>query len=85
MDFDEASPVFNPQASKTMTQSLRTTLRPLIAAPSRPPAPQQLSISFESAVLQELSSIERASVVAQLAFLLLQAAGLDAGGNDDEL
>lgn len=68
-----------------MTQSLRTTLKPSIAVPSRPPAPQQLSMSFESAVLQELSSIERASAVAQLALLLLQAAGLNAGGDDGEL
>lgn len=68
-----------------MTQSLRTTRKPSIAVPSRPPAPQQLSMSFESAVLQELSSIERASAVAQLALLLLQAAGLDAGGDDGEL
>lgn len=85
MDFDEASPVFNPQASNTMTQSLRTKLGPPIAVPSRPPALQQLSMSFESAVLQELSSLERASVIAQLAFLLLQAAGLDVGGDDGEL
>lgn len=68
-----------------MTQSLRTKLKPSSAGPSRPPAPQQLSMSFESAVLQDLSSIERASVVAQLALLLLQAAGLDAGADDDEL
>lgn len=47
-----------------MTQSLRTTRKPSIAVPSRPPAPQQLSMSFESAVLQELRSIERTSAVA---------------------
>ena len=42
-------------------------------------------MSFESVVLQELSSIERASAVEQLALLLLQAAGLHAGGDDGEL
>ena len=65
-----------------MTQSLRTTRKPSIAVPSRPPAPQQLSMSFESAVLQELRSNQRGRT---LALLLLQAAGLDAGGDDGEL
>lgn len=68
-----------------MTQSLRTKLKVASVVPSHPPAPQQLSMSFESAVLQELSSIERASAVAHLALLLLQAAGLDAGSDDGEL
>lgn len=68
-----------------MTQPLRTKLKASIAVPSRPPAPHQLSMSFESVVLQELSSIERASAVEQLALLLLQAAGLHAGGDDGEL
>lgn len=76
--------MFNPQASNPMTQSLRTKLTPSITVPLRQPPPQQISMSFESVVLQELSSIERASVVAQLALLLLQAAGLDAGGDDGE-
>ena len=68
-----------------MTQSLRTTRKPSIAVPSRPPAPQQLSMSFESAVLQDLTSSERASVVTQLAILLLQRAGQAAGSDDGEL
>lgn len=67
-----------------MTQSIRTKLKAASAVPSHPPTPKQLSMSFESAVLQELSSIERASVVGQLSLLLLQAAGLNAGGDDVE-
>jgi hypothetical protein len=42
-------------------------------------------MSFESELLQDLTSTERASVVAQLAVLLLQAAGQDVGGDDGEL
>ena len=68
-----------------MTQSFRTKLKAVSAVPAHPPTPQQLSMSFESAVLQELSSIERASAVAQLALLLLLAAGLDARSDDGEL
>lgn len=68
-----------------MNQSLRTQLKPSIARPPRPRAPQQLCMTFESSVLQELTSTERASVVTQLALLLLQAAGMDAGDDDGEL
>lgn len=60
-DFDEASPVFKLQTNNPMTHCLRTKVKPLIAVPSRPPAPQQLSMSLESAVPQEQSSIERAA------------------------
>jgi hypothetical protein len=85
LDFDEASPVFNPQASNPMTQSLRTTRKPSIAVPSRPPAPQQLSMSFESRRAAG-TEIDRANQRGRtLALLLLQAAGLDAGGDDGEL
>jgi hypothetical protein len=85
LGFDEASPVFNQQARSPMTQSLHTKPKPSIALPSRPRAPQQLPMTFESTVLQELTSSERASVVAQLALLLLQAAGMGAGDDDGEL
>lgn len=68
-----------------MTQSLHTKPNPSIALQSRPRAPQQLPMTFESTVPQELTSSERASVVAQLALLLLQAAGTDAGDEDGEL
>jgi len=43
-------------------------------------------MAFESSVLQDMDPSERANVVAQLATLLLQAAGVQAAGsNDDEL
>ena len=43
-------------------------------------------MAFESTVLQDMNPSERANVVAQLAILLLQAAGVQAtGSNDDEL
>ena len=43
-------------------------------------------MAFESPVLQEMDPSERANVVAQLAILLLQAAGVQAAGsNNDEL
>ena len=65
-----------------MTLLPRTKRVPLISAPPRPPAPRQLSMVFESAVLQDLTSSERASVVTQLAILLLQRAGQAAGSDD---
>lgn len=68
-----------------MTQSLHTKLKPSIARLPRPRAPQQLPMAFESTVLQELTSSERASAVAQLALLLMQAAGMGAGDDDGEL
>ncbi|MCM2330972.1 MAG: hypothetical protein NDI70_06720 [Pseudomonas sagittaria] len=68
-----------------MNHSLRTKLKPSIAQTPRPRVPQQLPMVFESAVLQELTSGERANVVAQLALLLLQAAGMGAGDDDGEL
>jgi hypothetical protein len=41
---------------------------------------------FEAAVLQDMDPNERASAVTQLAILLLEAAGVQAAGsNDDEL
>jgi len=67
-----------------MTQSPRAKRMPLISAPPRPTVPRQLSMAFESAVLQDLTSSERASLIAQLATLLLQAAGQAAGGDDGE-
>jgi len=65
-----------------MIQTPRTRLVPSI--PTSPPsvAPRQFSLVFESVVLQALTSSERASVIAQLAILLLQAAG-QAVGDDD--
>lgn len=48
-------------------------------------APRQMSMTFESAVLQDLSTSERTRVVVQLASLFLQAAGRPTGDEDDEL
>jgi hypothetical protein len=42
-----------------------------------------LSMAFESPVLQGISESERASAIAQLATLLLQAAGVQQTGADD--
>jgi len=55
---------------------------PSISAPLQSAAPRQMCIAFESAVLLDLTSSERASVITQLASLLVQAAG-QAGGDDD--
>lgn len=51
--------------------------------PTAPVSQRQLSMAFESPVLQGMSSSERANAVAQLAILLLQAAGVQRTGADD--
>ena len=43
----------------------------------------QLSLTFESPVLQGMSPSERTNAIAQLAILLLQAAGVQQTGADD--
>ena len=56
------------------------------SASLQPYPPRQLSMTFESPVLQDKDSNERAAVVAQLATLLLQAAGIQTERNvHDEL
>lgn len=50
----------------------------------QPRAPHQLSIGFESTVTLDLSDSERARATAQLATLLMQAAGMAAGGEDGQ-
>lgn len=57
-----------------MTSSPRSPL--MLPAPPTPTAPRQLSITFESPVLQGMNPTQRASAVTQLAILLLQAAGV---------
>lgn len=52
------------------------------STPRPPQAQRQLSIAFESPVLQDLEPSERTAVVAQLALLLLQAAGVQPTGAD---
>ena len=55
-----------------------------VSAPRPPQAQRQLSIAFESPVLQDLDPSERNKVVMQLALLLLQAAGIPAAGGDHD-
>ena len=45
---------------------------------------RQLSLTLESPVLQDMDPSERAAVVAQLATLLLQAAGLQTERNEHD-
>ena len=69
-----------------MAHALRPRRLLTTSAPPQPQAQRQLSMTFESPVLQDLQPSERANVVVQLAILLLQAAGLQtAESNDDEL
>lgn len=65
-----------------MTNSPRPHLMRL-APPARMPQ-RQLSMAFESPVLQGMGPSERASAIAQLAILLLQAAGVQQTGADDD-
>jgi hypothetical protein len=53
------------------------------SAPRPLQAQRQLSMSFESPAIQDMDPSDRAKVVAQLASLLLHAAGVQAGGDDD--
>ena len=54
------------------------------SAPAQPQPQRQLSMTFESPVLQDMDPSERAAVIAQLAILLLQASGVQAAGSDDD-
>ena len=64
-----------------MTNSSGTHLRRL--APPAHLSQRQLSMVFESPVLQGMAPSERASAITQLAILLLQAAGVHHAGADD--
>ena len=68
-----------------MTLSPHTKLLSTISSAPRPATPRQMNMTFESAVTQDLTANERVSVVAQLATLLLQAAGRPTEDDDDEL
>jgi len=48
------------------------------------PAPQQLSIAFDSARLRGMMPTERRIALARLASLLLEAANVAAGERDDD-
>lgn len=64
-----------------MTNSSATHL--MCLAPSGHLSQRQLSIVFESPVIQGMGPSERASAIAQLAVLLLQAARVHHAGADD--
>lgn len=56
------------------------------SAPRQPQPQRQLSMTFESPILQDMNPSEQAAVIAQLAILLLQASGAQGGEcHDDEL
>jgi hypothetical protein len=54
------------------------------SAPPQPSSYRQLSMTFESPVLQGMTSSEQSNVIAQLAIVLLQAAGVQAREVEDE-
>lgn len=54
------------------------------SASANPRTQRQLSMTFESPTLQDLTPTERAGAVEQLANLLLQAAGMQAEGGDHD-
>lgn len=55
-----------------------------VARRSLPTTAQQLSIAFDSMPLRAISPTERAKVLAQLAYLLMQAAGVATAERDDD-
>ena len=66
-----------------MTRPPRSHL--MLTASPAPTAPRQLNIVFESLALEGMSPGQRANAVTQLAMLLLQAAGVQTqGANNDE-
>ncbi|MBT2322245.1 hypothetical protein J7E62_07760 [Variovorax paradoxus] len=60
------------------TQTTQMRLEPPV-----PMSPRQLSMAFDTPVLRGIEPSERASAIAQLAILLLQAAGVHQTGADD--
>ena len=67
-----------------MTHLPRPHRLPTTSASPTTQAQRQLSIAFESPVLQDLDPSERSKVVMQLALLLLQAAGVAATEGDHD-
>jgi hypothetical protein len=53
-------------------------------ASTSPQVQRQLSMAFDSPLLQGMTAAERANVLTHLTQLLLQAAGIQTEGNDDE-
>lgn len=65
-----------------MTQVSR--LRRALTTSAPPQSHRQLSIAFESPVLKGMTPSERLNVIAQMAVVLLQAAGIQPREADDE-
>jgi hypothetical protein len=59
-------------------------MRNLPAAVLPSTAPRQLSMPFDSARIREMSPSDRSAVLARLAGVLLEAAGVAAGECDDD-
>ena len=53
-------------------------------SPTTPPPPRQLLIAFDSTRLRGMSPTERRHAVTCLATLLVEAAGVEAEGRDDD-
>ena len=55
------------------------------STPARPArATRQFSMAFDPVRLREMTPADRAAAVAQLAILLMEAAGVAAGEHDDD-
>ena len=67
-----------------MTQVSRLRRTVTRSAPPQLQAHRQLSMTFESLVLWDMTPSERANVIAQLAIMLLQAVGVQPREADDE-
>jgi hypothetical protein len=74
---DDASRAIRRSSRRSKMRSLPTPVRPF-------EAPRQLSIRFDSGRLRGVSPSERRMVLARLASLLLEAAGVAAGERDDD-
>ena len=55
-----------------------------LPTPALPSAPRQLSMALDSVRLRGMSPSERRTVLARLAGLLLEAAGVAVGERDDD-
>jgi len=84
VDFDEAPQVFiTPIARSPMTPALNP--KPMLPPPSASVPQRQLSLTFETPVLQGMDPGQYANAITRLAILLLQAAGVRlTGAADDE-
>ncbi|QFZ81914.1 hypothetical protein GFK26_03615 [Variovorax paradoxus] len=67
-----------------MTQISRLRRSVTTSASPQSKSHRQLSLTFESSVLRGMTPNERSNVIAQLAIVLLQAAGVQPREADDE-